>query len=264
MIGVFLVVLAAVLQPPIFDPDSPQYVNYGGAGFFVGHEITHGFDDQGMNPFSAAVVRKAWFRRLQVPPLTTKAWCERGGAVKQKKHMTAKNRDLRNNTATIQSLREERSMDTLRLGKILLIMVDSKQRFGWGIKLWPFILAAPSSFLCVAQKSSRQFAKKNTILLWSQRQLHRISHIKSKHALWSGHDKRPKIQCQFIAGKAINYSWRAIVFGKGKTTVTGKDTLVVFKITVKARLENRLGKKKVSVNGANSRFGWSLRSEWWK
>lgn len=39
--------LAATLQRPLFDPDNPQYLNYGGVGFFVGHEITHGFDDQG-------------------------------------------------------------------------------------------------------------------------------------------------------------------------------------------------------------------------
>ncbi|CAF3456415.1 hypothetical protein FGSG_02748 [Fusarium graminearum PH-1] len=39
--------LAGYLQAPIFDPGYPDYINYGGAGSIVGHEITHGFDSQG-------------------------------------------------------------------------------------------------------------------------------------------------------------------------------------------------------------------------
>ena len=38
---------AGILQPPIFDPKAPMAVNYGSIGFVVGHEMTHGFDDQG-------------------------------------------------------------------------------------------------------------------------------------------------------------------------------------------------------------------------
>jgi endothelin-converting enzyme len=39
--------LAGYLQAPLFDPGYPDYINYGGAGSIVGHEITHGFDSQG-------------------------------------------------------------------------------------------------------------------------------------------------------------------------------------------------------------------------
>ncbi|PIX32580.1 MAG: peptidase M13 [Bacteroidetes bacterium CG_4_8_14_3_um_filter_31_14] len=38
---------AAILQPPFFNKDADDAVNYGGIGAVIGHEMTHGFDDQG-------------------------------------------------------------------------------------------------------------------------------------------------------------------------------------------------------------------------
>ncbi|KNX36266.1 M13 family metallopeptidase [Luteipulveratus halotolerans] len=38
---------AAILQPPFFDVDADDAVNYGGIGAVIGHEVGHGFDDQG-------------------------------------------------------------------------------------------------------------------------------------------------------------------------------------------------------------------------
>ena len=38
---------AAILQPPFFDPQATDEMNYGGIGAVIGHEMTHGYDDQG-------------------------------------------------------------------------------------------------------------------------------------------------------------------------------------------------------------------------
>ena len=51
---------AAILQPPFFDPDADPAVNYGGIGGVIGHEIIHGFDDQGRKSDGAGVLRDWW------------------------------------------------------------------------------------------------------------------------------------------------------------------------------------------------------------
>ena len=38
---------AGVLQPPLFDPKMDDAPNYGNTGATIGHELTHGFDDEG-------------------------------------------------------------------------------------------------------------------------------------------------------------------------------------------------------------------------
>jgi putative endopeptidase len=51
---------AGILQPPFFDPNAPDSVNYGAIGAVIGHEITHGYDDQGRK-FDADGNLKDWW-----------------------------------------------------------------------------------------------------------------------------------------------------------------------------------------------------------
>jgi predicted metalloendopeptidase len=51
---------AAILQPPYFDPDADPAVNYGGIGGVIGHEMSHGFDDQGSRYDEDGMLRNWW------------------------------------------------------------------------------------------------------------------------------------------------------------------------------------------------------------
>jgi len=51
---------AGILQPPFFDPTADPAVNYGGIGGVIGHEIGHGFDDQGRKSDGDGVLRDWW------------------------------------------------------------------------------------------------------------------------------------------------------------------------------------------------------------
>ncbi|MDO5506358.1 MAG: M13-type metalloendopeptidase [Pseudoxanthomonas suwonensis] len=51
---------AAILQPPFFDPQADMAVNYGAIGGVIGHEIIHGFDDQGRKSDGEGVLRDWW------------------------------------------------------------------------------------------------------------------------------------------------------------------------------------------------------------
>ena len=62
---------AAILQPPIFDPNADPAINYGAIGGVIGHELTHGFDDQGRKIDAAGALRDWW------TPADAKAFDER-------------------------------------------------------------------------------------------------------------------------------------------------------------------------------------------
>ncbi|MFN3843367.1 MAG: M13 family metallopeptidase [Rehaibacterium terrae] len=51
---------AAILQPPFFDPEADDALNYGGIGAVIGHEMIHGYDDQG-SKFDAAGNFENWW-----------------------------------------------------------------------------------------------------------------------------------------------------------------------------------------------------------
>jgi putative endopeptidase len=51
---------AGILQPPFFDPSASDALNYGGIGSVIGHEMTHGFDDQGSQYDAQGNLRNWW------------------------------------------------------------------------------------------------------------------------------------------------------------------------------------------------------------
>jgi len=51
---------AGILQPPFYDPNADEAYNYGGIGTVIGHEMTHGFDDQGAKFDAEGNLRNWW------------------------------------------------------------------------------------------------------------------------------------------------------------------------------------------------------------
>jgi putative endopeptidase len=51
---------AGILQPPIFDANADAAINYGAVGGVIGHELTHGFDDEGRKIDAAGALRDWW------------------------------------------------------------------------------------------------------------------------------------------------------------------------------------------------------------
>lgn len=56
---------AAILQPPFFNPEADDAVNYAGIGAVIGHEIGHGFDDQGSQFDATGEVKNWWTQKDQ-------------------------------------------------------------------------------------------------------------------------------------------------------------------------------------------------------
>ncbi len=67
---------AGIMQPPFFDKDFPAAMNYGGIGAVVGHELTHGFDDQGRK-FDAEGRLSEWWSPAVAKAFETRAQCVR-------------------------------------------------------------------------------------------------------------------------------------------------------------------------------------------
>ena len=59
-VGNEIVFPAAILQPPFFNMDADDAVNYGGIGAVIGHELSHGFDDQGAKYDGEGNLRNWW------------------------------------------------------------------------------------------------------------------------------------------------------------------------------------------------------------
>ena len=66
---------AAILQPPFFDPHADPAVNYGSIGAVIGHEMGHGFDDQGAKSDARGVLRTWW------QPADVEAFKQRTGSL---------------------------------------------------------------------------------------------------------------------------------------------------------------------------------------
>jgi predicted metalloendopeptidase len=56
---------AAILQPPFFNPEADDAINYGGIGAVIGHEISHAFDDQGSRYDSDGNLKNWWTEKDQ-------------------------------------------------------------------------------------------------------------------------------------------------------------------------------------------------------
>jgi putative endopeptidase len=65
---------AGILQPPFYDPTADDAVNYGGMGAAIGHEITHGFDDQG-SQFDARGNLRDWWTKEDRQNFDERATC---------------------------------------------------------------------------------------------------------------------------------------------------------------------------------------------
>ena len=65
---------AGIMQPPFYDPNADDAVNYGGMGAVIGHEITHGFDDHG-SKFDGKGNLKDWWTPEDLKNFTARAKC---------------------------------------------------------------------------------------------------------------------------------------------------------------------------------------------
>jgi len=65
---------AGILQPPFFGGDWPRYLNFGAIGMVIGHEITHGFDDQGRQ-YDGTGSQSPWWSEETIQNFAGEAQC---------------------------------------------------------------------------------------------------------------------------------------------------------------------------------------------
>lgn len=65
---------AGILQPPFFKGGWPRYLNYGAIGMVIGHEITHGFDDQGRQ-YDGTGAQSPWWSQETIEAFSVQAQC---------------------------------------------------------------------------------------------------------------------------------------------------------------------------------------------
>lgn len=80
---------AAILQGRFFSDDHPRYLNYGAIGFIIGHELTHGFDDEGRQ-YDLEGNLVDWWHNETVQHFLKRAKC----IIEQYGNYTDKNTDL--------------------------------------------------------------------------------------------------------------------------------------------------------------------------
>jgi len=68
---------AGILQPPFYDPNADDAYNYGGIGTVIGHEMTHGFDDQGAK-FDAYGNLRNWWTEADLKNFQARTECIAG------------------------------------------------------------------------------------------------------------------------------------------------------------------------------------------
>ena len=87
---------AGILQPPYFDPSADDALNYGGMGSVIGHEMTHGFDDQGAKYDPAGNLANWW------SDADLKAFKERAGCIVDQFNSFEVDKGLNENGSLVQ------------------------------------------------------------------------------------------------------------------------------------------------------------------
>ena len=80
---------AGILQPPFFHQDLPLAINYGAIGSVIGHEITHGYDNQGRE-FDASGNMRSWWTYAALEAFENRTNC----FIKQYSNFTVNGQNL--------------------------------------------------------------------------------------------------------------------------------------------------------------------------